>query len=66
MGNNIKKIRKQKGMTQGDLSEMVGVTRQYISDVENLKKIPSVKIAFDTSKALGSNIYELFYYYLFL
>ena len=38
MGNNIKKIRKQKGMTQGDLSEMVGVTRQYISDVENLKK----------------------------
>ncbi|MDU2503962.1 MAG: helix-turn-helix transcriptional regulator [Peptoniphilus harei] len=62
MGNNIKKIRKQKGMTQGDLSEMVGVTRQYISDVENLKKIPSVKIAFDISKALGSNIYELFYY----
>ena len=62
MGNNIKKIRKQKGMTQGDLSEMVGVTRQYISDVENLKKIPSVKIAFDISKVLGSNIYELFYY----
>lgn len=62
MGNNIKKIRKQKGMTQGDLSEMVGVTRQYISDVENLKKIPSVKIAFDISKALGSSIYELFYY----
>ena len=62
MGNNIKKIRKQKGMTQGDLSEMVGVTRQYISDVENLKKIPSVKIAFDISKALGTNIYKLFYY----
>lgn len=63
MGNNIKRIRKQKGMTQGDLSEMVGVTRQYISDVENLKKIPSVKIAFDISKALGTNIYELFYYF---
>lgn len=62
MGNNIKRIRKQKGMTQGDLSEMVGVTRQYISDVENLKKIPSVKIAFDISKVLGTNIYELFYY----
>lgn len=62
MGNNIKRIRKQKGMTQGDLSEMVGVTRQYISDVENLKKIPSVKIAFDISKALGTNIYKLFYY----
>lgn len=62
MGNNIKRIRKQKGMTQGDLSEMVGVTRQYISDVENLKKIPSVKIAFDISKALETNIYELFYY----
>ncbi|EGS31268.1 DNA-binding helix-turn-helix protein [Peptoniphilus sp. oral taxon 375 str. F0436] len=41
---------------------MVGVTRQYISDVENLKKIPSVKIAFDISKALGTNIYKLFYY----
>lgn len=62
MGNVIKKIRKQKGITQSDLSKMVGVTRQYISDVENLKKIPSVKIAFDISKALETNIYDLFYY----
>lgn len=46
MGNNIKIIRKQKGMTQNDLAKAVGVTRQYIGDIENLKKNAHYKSCF--------------------
>ncbi|HGD6081871.1 TPA: helix-turn-helix transcriptional regulator [Streptococcus agalactiae] len=62
MGNNIKNIRKQKGMTQNDLAKAVGVTRQYIGDIENLKKMPTIKVAFDCAKVLDVEVKDLFYY----
>ncbi|WP_243342886.1 helix-turn-helix transcriptional regulator [Anaerococcus sp. AGMB09787] len=62
MGNNIKTIRKQKNMTQNDLAKAVGVTRQYIGDIENLKKMPTIKVAFDCAKALDVEVKDLFYY----
>lgn len=62
MGNNIKVIRKQKGMTQNDLAKAVGVTRQYIGDIENLKKMPTIKVAFDCAKVLDVEVKDLFYY----
>ncbi|HGP0548484.1 TPA: helix-turn-helix transcriptional regulator [Streptococcus pyogenes] len=62
MGNNIKIIRKQKGMTQNDLAKAVGVTRQYIGDIENLKKMPTIKVAFDCAKVLDVEVKDLFYY----
>jgi DNA-binding helix-turn-helix protein len=62
MGNNIKVIRKQKGMSQNDLAKEVGVTRQYISDIENLKKMPTIKVAFDCAEALDTDIKILFFH----
>lgn len=62
MGNNIKTIRKQKNMTQNDLAKAVGVTRQYIGDIENLKKMPTIKVAFDCAKVLDVEVKDLFYY----
>lgn len=35
MKNNIKKIRQDKGITQCELSEKSGISRPYISDLEN-------------------------------
>ncbi len=62
MGNNIKTIRKQKNITQNDLAKAVGVTRQYIGDIENFKKMPTIKVAFDCAKALDIEVKDLFYY----
>ncbi|MFR3063835.1 MULTISPECIES: helix-turn-helix transcriptional regulator [Bacillota] len=62
MGNNIKTIRKQKNMTQNDLAKAVGVTRQYIGDIENFKKTPTIKVAFDCAKVLDVEVKDLFYY----
>jgi len=33
--NNLKKIRKEKGMTQKSLAEMIGTGKSYISELEN-------------------------------
>lgn len=49
-------------MTQLQLSRKIGISRQYLSDIETLKKQPTIKIAFDFSSALDVPIEELFYY----
>lgn len=33
--NNIKKYRKERNLTQQDLADLTGVSRQYITDIEN-------------------------------
>lgn len=43
VGNNIKSVRKQKQMTQEELSADMGITRSYLSDVENDRNSMSVK-----------------------
>ena len=50
MGNNLKKYREQKGITQSEFSRRVGISRQYLSDIETMKKQPTIKIAFDCAR----------------
>jgi len=40
---NIKKYRTEKGLTQEKLSELTGVSTDYISELERGKKVPSIK-----------------------
>lgn len=57
--NNIEKIRKEKGLTQEKLAQMIGDTQQHISRWENGKRNPSVKTLMKLSKALEVPIEEL-------
>ena len=57
---NIKKYRKEKGMTSAQLAEMVGVRRETIMRLEAGKYNPSLKLAIDISKAVNTPIEELF------
>ena len=43
VGKNIKKIRKEKNLTQDDLAERLYCTRQTISNYENGKSEPNMK-----------------------
>ena len=43
IGANIKKLRKEKGMTLEKLSDLAHVTRSMISQIENNKSLPSLK-----------------------
>lgn len=40
-GSEIKEIRKSLGLTQREFAEQLGITHNYLSDVENEKKTPS-------------------------
>lgn len=42
LGQRIFLLRKQKGATQADLSELLGVTKTQISDIENGKTTTSL------------------------
>jgi len=62
MGFKVKEIRESKGMTQEELEEKSGISRQTISAIENGKKTDvksGTMIAL--ARALGASIDEIFF-----
>ncbi|MBH8551684.1 helix-turn-helix domain-containing protein [Nostocaceae cyanobacterium CENA357] len=59
--NNLKSIRTRLGMSQQDLANLAGVTRQTISGVESGQYAPSVAITLRLAKALGCQVENLFW-----
>ncbi len=43
LGKNIKKYRELKGLTQSELAEFVGLSREYIADIERGLKNVSLR-----------------------
>lgn len=60
--NNIKDLRKQKGITQDELAMSLGVTRQTIISLENGRYTASLQLAFKISKFFGKAVEEIFVY----
>ncbi len=57
---NIKHYRKIRNLTQEKLSEISGISRDYLSEIERGKKTPSLKRLILIAKALDVEIYKLF------
>jgi putative transcriptional regulator len=63
ISNSIRRLRFERNeMTQQDLAERVGVTRQTINAIEAGKYSPSLEVAFRIAVALGVRIEEVFRY----
>jgi len=60
MKTNIKQYRAWHNLTQEQLAKKVGVRRETIVFLEKGKYNPSLKLAYDISKALKAKIEELF------
>ena len=60
--NRLKAVRAEKKVSQGELAEMVGVSRQTISSIENNQFCPSAKLALLICVALEKRFDELFYF----
>lgn len=59
--NEIKTLRfMNHEMTQGDLGEKVGVTRQTIAAIEQGKYSPSLEVAFRIAHIFGKPLEEVF------
>lgn len=59
--NSIRTLRFMAGeMTQGDLGERVGVTRQTIAAIEQGKYSPSLEVAFRIAQVFGKPLEAVF------
>jgi len=59
LGRNLKRIRKEKGISQGDIVRSLGMDRAFISNIENGKTNPTLATIAKLAKALGVPIEDL-------
>ena len=60
IGLNILRYRKEQGITQEQLAEMIGYSRQQVQRVETAYSTPSVAILLDIAEALSIPVEKLF------
>ena len=60
--NNLKAARSEKGFSQQQLAEMVGVSRNTISSIETGQFCPTAYLAYLLCLALDCKFEELFYF----
>ncbi|MGF3112063.1 helix-turn-helix transcriptional regulator [Facklamia sp. P9177] len=59
--NNLKGLRKELKLTQEELANMVGVSRNTISSIETGQYNPTAKLAYLLCLALDKKFEEIFY-----
>lgn len=62
LNNNLKEVRIEKKLSQSQLAEMVGVSRNTISSIETGQFSPTAKLALILCIALDKKFEELFYF----
>lgn len=63
LSNNIRRLRFENGeMTQQQLADRVGVTRQTIIAIEGGKYAPSLPLAFKIARTFGVTVEQVFQY----
>lgn len=61
VGDRLKNIRKKDKKSQEDFAKSVGISRSYLSDLENNRKSPSIKTIKEIANKLGVSTYYLLY-----
>jgi len=61
LGRQLSSARLLAGLTQNDIAEKVGVSRQHISNIETGITSPMVRVLRDYLHACGTNLAEFFY-----
>jgi putative transcriptional regulator len=61
LSNRIRELRAEAaGMTQQQLADQVGVTRQTVNAIEANKYSPSLEVAFLIARSLGARLEDVF------
>ncbi len=60
--NNLREIRQSQGMTQSELADCIGVTRQTIISMEKGSYTPSVLLALKLAKCFNIRVEDIFDY----
>ena len=60
LNENIRALRKEKGLSQEELAARLGVSRQTISSLENGRYNPSILLAYKIAKYFDMTIEDVF------
>jgi len=58
-GRSVRSLRKQRGLSQEDLAEACGLSRNYISDIERGVRNPGLLVIVGLARALRVTLREL-------
>jgi transcriptional regulator with XRE-family HTH domain len=61
IGEQLRTIREQKHLSQGDIEKSTGLLRCYVSRVENGHTVPAIETLEKFARALDVSMHELFY-----
>ena len=60
MENRLRVLRAERGWSQADLGERIGVSRQAVNAVETGKHDPSLLLAFRIAQVFGARLEDIF------
>jgi len=60
MRNRVSELRVEQGLSQGELAEAMGVSRQTINSVQNERYTPSLPLAMALARYFAVSVEELF------
>jgi transcriptional regulator with XRE-family HTH domain len=58
-GRSVRSLRKRRGLSQEDLAEKSGISRNYVSDIERGVRNPGLLVMVALAKALRVSLREL-------
>jgi putative transcriptional regulator len=61
LGNRLRVARAERDLSQTQLADRVGVSRQTISSIETAQYVPSALLALRLARALDTPVAELFW-----
>lgn len=61
IGNRLRELRRARGMSQVDLAQVVGVSRQTIASIEIGQYCPSTLLALQLARALDRPVEGIFW-----
>ena len=60
MQNDVRKLREERSLSQGDLARHLGVSRQTVNAIETGRYLPSLPLAMTIGRYFGKAIEEVF------
>lgn len=61
IGDRLRALREQKGLSQGQIEKRTGLLRCYISRLENGHTVPSIETVEKLARALDIPLFQIFY-----
>jgi len=58
--NRVRSLREERGLSQGQLAEAMGVSRQTINSIETERYTPSLPLAIGLARFFGQAVEEIF------